>query len=249
MKAKERRIARRLRKLGWSLRAIAKHVKCSKSAVSRWIEDIPLTKDQIARLKSNQDKGRAAAANHPNGQRLKWERIRNSIKAASKNEIPSGYSLESLKLVGTALYWGEGFNAGRNCVIFANSDPGMIGFMMLFFRRVCNVPENKFRGSVNIHPHLDIRKAEEHWSEISGIPLTQFHKPLLAVSKASKGKRDNLPLGTFRIVISDVYICSRIKGWIDGLKSWAEDGRLAQLVRASGLHPEGQRFKSSSAHH
>lgn len=224
MKAEERKLARELRKQGWSLRAITKRVKCSKSAVSRWIEDIPLTAEQIAKLKSNQDRGRAAAANHPNGQRLKWERIRNSIKAASKNEIPSEYSMESLKLIGAALYWGEGYNAGRNSIIFANSDPGMIKFMMLFFRKVCNVPETKLRGSVNIHPHLDIEKAIKFWSEISEIPLTQFHKPLLAVSKASKGKRDNLPLGTFRIVISDVYTCSKVKGWIDGIKSWAETG-------------------------
>ncbi len=26
-------------------------------------------------------------------------------------------------------------------------------------------------------------------------------------------------------------------------------GRLAQLARASGLHPEGRRFESSTAHH
>ena len=93
--------------------------------------------------------------------------------------------------------------------------------MMLFFRRVCNVPESKFRGKVCIHPHLNIRAAERYWSGISNIPLKQFNKPLLAVSRASKNKRDTLPMGTFSILMGDVYTCSRIKGWIDGLSSWS----------------------------
>jgi len=224
MKAEERKLARELRKQGWSLRAITKHVKCSKSAVSNWIRDIPLTDEQIAKLKSNQDKGRAAAAKHPNGPRLKWERIRNEVRTAASCSSSPKYSIESLKFIGAALYWGEGYNAGRNSVIFSNSDPEMIKLMMLFFRKVCKVPEDRFRGGVYIHPHLDIKKATKHWSGVSSIPLSQFHKPFLAVSKASKGKRDNLPLGTFRIVVSDVYTCSRIKGWIDCLKNWAGMG-------------------------
>ena len=65
MKAKERKFARKLRSLGWPLRAISKHVRCSKSAVSGWIADIKLTKEQIEKLRSNQDKARAKAATHP----------------------------------------------------------------------------------------------------------------------------------------------------------------------------------------
>lgn len=224
MKAKEKKLARKLRFHGWSLRAIAARVKCSKSAVSEWISDIKLTESQIDKLKSNQDKGRAKAANHPNSSRQKWERIRNGIKSESKKEIPSRYSNELLKIVGTALYWAEGYKARKNEIIFANTDPSMIRLIMIFFRKICKIQESKFRGKVFIHPHLDVKKAERYWSKISDISLKQFNKPLLAISRSSKGKRDTLPMGTFSVIVGDVYTCSKIKGWIEGLGSWVNKG-------------------------
>lgn len=225
MKIEERKLARRLRLKGWSLRAIAAEVKCSKSIVSKWISDIRLTGKQIEKLKSNQDKGRAKAANHPNSSRQKWENIRNNIKDTSKKEIPRKCSYELLKIAGTALYWAEGYNASRNAIIFANTDPDMIKLMMLFFKKICKVPDQKFRGKVTIHPHLNASKAQQYWSKISTIPLKQFNKPLMAVSRSSKGRRDTLPMGTFSILIGDVYTCSRIKGWIEGFGNWAKAGR------------------------
>ena len=97
----------------------------------------------------------------------------------------------------------------------------MVRLMMVFFRKICRVSEERFRGKVAIHPHLDIKKAEKYWSGISNIPLRQFNRPLLAVSRASKGKLDTQPLGTFSILIGDVYTCSKLKGWIDSMGNWA----------------------------
>ncbi len=224
MKEKERKLARALRRKGWSLRSIVSKVKCSKGATSVWIRDIRLTDEQIARLKSNQDRGRARAAQHPNSSRSKWERIRNAIKETAEEDIPRKYSNNLLRIVGASLYWAEGYNASRNEINFANTDPRMIKIMMLFLKKVCKVPTDKFRGKVFIHPHLDVKKAERYWSGISGISLRQFNKPLLAVSRASRQKRDTLPTGTFSILIGDVYTCSKIKGWIKGLSNWAKSG-------------------------
>ncbi len=221
MKEKERDEARRLRRDGWSLRTISKKINCSKSSVSQWIRDINLTSVQISKLKSAQDRGRAKAANHPNSSRVKWARIREEAISSARKELPSHISFLHLKLIGAVLYWAEGYTASRNLFIFANSDPAMICLMKLFLEQVCKVPPDQFRGRVNIHPHLDIKAAEKYWSKVSKISIRRFHKPLLAVSKASKQKRKTLPYGTFRIVISDVFLCCKIKGWIDKLKTWA----------------------------
>lgn len=221
MKVKEKKLARALRMKGWSLRAISSKIKCSKSVVSVWIRDIKLTDEQIDKLKSNQDKARARAAKHPNSSRQKWGRIRSAFRSKAEKDIPKRCSKETLKIAGSCLYWAEGYNASRNAIIFANTDPRMIKLIMRFFREACKIPEAKFRGKVAIHPHLHVRKAERYWSGVSSIPLEQFNKPLLAVSRASKQKRDTLPFGTFSILIGDVYTCSKIKGWIDGISGWA----------------------------
>ncbi|HAH21746.1 MAG TPA: hypothetical protein DCL49_12715 [Candidatus Omnitrophica bacterium] len=222
MRAREMAKARELRKQGLSVREIAAKIPCAKSSVSGWVKDIALTDKQIERLKSNQDRGRAKAANHPNSPKQVWLRIRNSIIESALKDIPRTYSPEILKILGSALYWAEGYKATRNTVNFSNSDPGMIALIMKFFREICGVAETKFRGVVHIHPHLDKEKAEKFWSKTSGIPIRQFHKTQFGISKASKNKRDTLPLGTFTIVICDVRLQSRIKGWIKGLENWKD---------------------------
>jgi hypothetical protein len=221
MKARERERAIKLRKMGWSVRAIAKEIHCAKSSVSEWVRDIILTEKQISKLKSAQDRGREKAANHPNSSRAKWARIREAAINSAKDELPSSISTLNLRYIGAALYWAEGYTATRNLFVFANCDPAMIRLMKRFLVEICHVPAHKFRGRVNIHPHLDIDKAQKYWSKVSGIPLDRFHRPLLAVSRASKQKRRTLPYGTFRIVISDVYLCCKIKGWIERIKLWA----------------------------
>lgn len=240
MKSIERKKARHLRRQGRSLREIAHSIHCSKSSVSSWICDIPLSAKQIARLKSNQDKGRARAAQHPNSPKKKWERIRNEIIEKSSHEIPKTFSEIDLKIIGAALYWAEGYNATRNYFLFANSNPDMVTVMMAFLKKCCQIPVEKIKGRVNIHPHLDIKKAEKFWQQVTGIPKKNFNKPLLAVSKASKQKRDTLPMGTFNIGVCDVVLVSKIKGWIRGLTN----GAVSSVGRASGLHPEGSQVRA-----
>ena len=221
MKHKHRDAARRLRFKGWSVRTIAERLSCSKSSISLWVRDIALTSQQIANLKSSQDRGRAKAANHPNSPKHKWARARQKICHQAQQDFKKFSYKDHLKVLGAALYWAEGYKVSNNLVVFVNSDPDMIKLMMDFFRKVCKVPEGKFRGRVNIHPSLSVNEAQQYWASVSKISLRQFHKPLLAVSRSSQQKRKTLPLGTFRIIISDVIICSRLKGWINGLKSWA----------------------------
>ena len=220
MRAKERKEVRKLRVRGFSIREIAEKTGCAKSSISGWIRDIPLTPEQIERLELKQDRARARAASHPNSPKQKWSKIRRDIENAAIGEISKNYSKYELKIVGAVLYWAEGYKISVNTVNFSNSDPNMIVLMMRFFRKVCKVPEEKFRGIVHIHPHLDKNKAIKFWSRISGIPKEQFHKTQFGISRASKQKRDTLPLGTFRIVICDTRLQSKIKGWIKGIEGW-----------------------------
>ena len=248
MRAEERKRARELRQAGWSVGVIAKQLACSKSSISHWVRDIPLTPEQLHRLESNQARGRAFAANHPNSPKNVWARIRYEISASASKEIPTQPTNDALKILGSALYWGEGYKRSTSMVNFSNSDPVMVAVMMEFFRQICHVPEKKFRGVVNIHPHLNAQQAMRFWSSLSRIPLSQFHKTQIAVSRASQGKRDTLPLGTFRIVVSDVRLKSKINGWIGGIGQWIGAGANSSVGRAPGLHPGGHRFDPCFAH-
>ena len=115
MKAKERKLARKLRNFGYSVGAIAKRIKCAKGSVSKWVRDIPLTPDQIKRLESNQERGRAKAATHPNSPRQAWARIRNEITKSASSEIscvcPNEMLFEvEVRIAGEPLGKGNGSN-------------------------------------------------------------------------------------------------------------------------------------------
>lgn len=113
------------------------------------------------------------------------------------------------------LYWAEGSKKGKRYVSFSNSDPRIIKVMMRFFREICEVPDNKFRGHIHTHSHLNTKTAEDYWSNVAKIPLRQFFKTYSKPSKASKGKMDALPYGTLDVSIGNVKVFLNIMGWID----------------------------------
>lgn len=215
MKEKERNLAIALRKNGSSMGEISQKLGVSKGSVSLWVGKIQLTSAQKKTLSL---KGRTKEAiENRRVSRLENEKTKRQIIIdAAQKEIKS-LSEKELWLIGVMLYWAEGGKTNRGLVRFSNSDPEMIKIMMAFFRRICKVPESKFRGYIHIHPHLDYKKAERYWSSITSVPLKQFFKTYRKMNIASKHKNDTLPLGTF-----DIYICStelflKIFGWIQGV--------------------------------
>ena len=90
--------------------------------------------------------------------------------------------------------------------------------MVKFFREVCLVPEEKFHGHIHTFKHCDVKKAENYWSKISGLPKSKFFKTYQKNSSASKNKRDKLTYGTFQIYVHDTNFFFRMMAWIDYLK-------------------------------
>ena len=82
-------------------------------------------------------------------------------------------------LVGAALYAGEG-SKSEGSVRFANTDPAMIALFCAWLRRFFEVDESRLRLRLYLHEGLDIESANAFWSELTGIPLSQFGKPYRA---------------------------------------------------------------------
>lgn len=215
MKRIERDKARALRTKGYSINEIVRALTVAKSSVSLWVRNVKLTTRQLKRLS---EKGHTLEAiEKRRAVRLRNEHARRQIIfRASADEIVA-ISDKDLFFIGVALYWGEGSKYNRGNVCFCNSDPQLIQIMMRFFKRICNVPSSKFKAQVFLHPHLDANRAVRYWSRISGIPSSQFQKTSQQHNKASKGKKDNLPMGTFAIAVYDTVLFLRIMGWMRGM--------------------------------
>src|SRR3989344_5896473 len=215
MKFEEKNLAINLRKQGWSMNEISGKIGVSKSSVSLWVRNVHLTDNQRKELsqkgltKDSIEKRRTT--------RLSRENARRQIIIDNAKKEIFNLSDQELKLIGIALYWGEGGKANRGSVQLSNGDPRIIQLMMKFFKKVCKVPKEKFRGHIHIHPHLNIKESEHYWSSISGIPLSQFYKTYSKPNKSSQSKKNSLPFGTFDIYVHNTELFLKIKGWIEGV--------------------------------
>jgi len=110
----------------------------------------------------------------------------------------------NLKLLGPLIYWCEGTRSVRQNrgnpvqIEFVSSDPLLIKLFLNFLRSVLKTKEDKLRGRIQIHENYNKEKIENYWSKISGIPTSQFQKPIIKRRKISYRFTYNvLEYGTF----------------------------------------------------
>lgn len=214
MKFNERVEARKLRERGLSIKDISNSLGVAKSSVSVWVRDVELTPLQRHVLEMSSHSRTAVELRRQS--RLANELAKRELVVLAAQKEVQKISKRELWLMGIMLYWAEGGKTQR-LVRFSNGDPEMIKIMMAFFRRVCEVPEAKFRGYIHIHPHLDHLGAEAYWSTISGISAQQFFKTYRLPNKSSQNKKDTLPHGVFDIYVLDTKLFLTISGWAQGV--------------------------------
>ena len=177
-KTEEKLRAESLRRLGWSMKEIAKELDVSKSSISNWCRDIELSAKQkrllLRRMIEGGHRGRllGSATNH----NRKLERINNHIKDGKVNV--GSLSNRELLLVGAAIYWGEG--SKKSQLAFINSDKDMILFMYRWFRSIFGINKESFILRIYINElHRGRRNIiEKYWSDLLKIPVSQFRKTI-----------------------------------------------------------------------
>lgn len=208
-------LAQKLRGRGYSYNQILKHIKVSKDTLSRWCRDIKLTKKQkqklIERRSLGQKKGSIIAAENKRKKRLE---LIEKIFIQSEQDIKK-LSKRDQFIAGVALYAAEGDKTDGQGG-FSNADPKMIKFMMRWFKTFCKIPNDRYRGAIWLHEGRDEQRAKKFWSDLTGIPMNQFHKTYIAKDKKNSRKiRKNIhPFGVFAIRFSHSDIHRRIMGWI-----------------------------------
>lgn len=216
MKTKLREKSIEMRKQGYSVAEVSKLLAVAKGSVSSWVKDVILTPEQKLHLKRKThspeviEKRRMSRLKNESGKKAKL------IDLASKEIRKIDHNM--LKMIGLGLYWGEGAKTMKGMARVSNSDPTIIKLAMRFFREVCEVPNDRFRGHIHIHSKEAVVDAERYWSQITGIPISQFYKTYTIKSKSSKNLRQTLQYGTLDIGVCDTKLLLKILGWIEGVK-------------------------------
>lgn len=171
--------ARELRAQGLDYEEIAGALGVSKSSVSLWVRDMP----RPGRLSYEECRKRAAE-----GSRLYWEverpareAQREAVRAAAAGQI-GVLSKREILIAGAIAYWCEGTKSKphrrQECVVFINSDPGLIRFFLLFLL-AAGVEPTQLRFRVHIHETADVSAAEQFWRDVTAADPAQFQRTTL----------------------------------------------------------------------
>lgn len=228
-KLREKKKARKFRQKGKSIKEIAKKLSVSPASVHKWCQDIILTPLQRKQLDQKAfdafQKGREKVTQKQRQRRLKEI---SELKTKGIEEIGKLNEKEFF-IAGISLYWAEGFKKDSR-LGFANSDPDMIKFFLIWLTENCEVPREsiRLRVGLNISHKNRIKEVEKYWSKMTGFSLSQFQKPFFQKFKwKKKFKEPKKYFGVLRIRANGQrQLFRKIHGWIEGLKLNQAGSRL-----------------------
>lgn len=224
-----------MRIVGYSYNEISGALNVPKSTLSGWLSGMVLSQNARARIEKRRSDGSAKGLLAKNERQTREASRRMSIGRKNAARDIGTIDLKQLRLIGTALYWAEGYKRPimRNGkertyhpISFANNDPELVKIFIEFLSRVCNIDKERMKAEIHGHEHLNENAAKKYWINATGISEKNFCKTYLGVSRSSLGKKpfNRLPHGTIRIRVNDTKLFHRIMGWIDGLSnSWQQN--------------------------
>ncbi len=177
-----------LRRRGLSILVIADKLQIAKSTISLWVRDVPLPPELRDKLQQNFIDGRAKGSAIGKAKRAIVQENVTIATSLDITQLPKTKSFS--RLVAALLYWCEGGKQNLSSGInFSNSDPALMKTFITALRQGFNLDESKFRVLLHLHEYHDEGKQQAFWSEVTGIPISQFQKTYL---KPHTGKRKHL---------------------------------------------------------
>lgn len=168
-KDKQKAIA--MRKKGMSYSQIKEKLGISKSTLSGWLYNMPLSEKRIRELR----------ADNP----VRIERYRNTMRAKKEARLKEVYkkvskdignlSKRDLFLAGLFLYWAEGSKTTRGTVGLTNTNPTMLKFYINWLK-LFGYSKKDFSVHLHLYSDMNIKRQEKYWSRELDIPLSQFRK-------------------------------------------------------------------------
>ena len=213
-----------MRREGRSYREIQTVVGVSKSTLSLWLRDIPLTEEQQRALT---ERAPVDATRRARAIRASAAQRRTRIQAEARQQV-THLSESELFVAGVVAYWAEGaknkpWRTGQS-VKFMNSDARLIQLFLSWLRLV-GVSPDRLILQLHIHESADADEAVRFWSAVVGAPVSQFGHTTLKTHHP-KTIRKNIGVDYHGCLV--VYVRNsgglnlQIEGWFEGLWSAAQ---------------------------
>jgi hypothetical protein len=198
--------AKKLRQGGLPVKRIATQLNISPNTAWRWVNNISLSAKTLRRLQRDQEAGRQKALQTIalNRNQVKLNILNQAIRSVTETK----YDQNSLKIMCSLLFWGEGSKRDLKSVSFINSDPLMIRTFITLLKGAYLIDPKKLRCLVHLHEYHDKEKIKKFWSKVTGVPLDQFNKCYIK-SNTSKTVREGY-MGACRIRYYDYRVAQEL---------------------------------------
>lgn len=214
-----RKKAINLRLQGYSYREVRKKIHVSKSTLSSWLSNYPLTKAQFMLISQKRRKNKL----------LQIERNRLTLKMKKEKRLKKQYSKQKraflplndkeILLAGLFLYWGEGNKRIDGPVSLNNTDPYVLSFTLNWLTRGLGIPKEKIKIDLHLYSDMDIEIEKEFWSKQLNISLKQFRKPYIKKNSRRKIDQKGYGHGTCGLVVHNVLLKEKV---MMGIKAIAD---------------------------
>ncbi len=200
--------------------SIAKLVPVSKSTLSAWLKNYPLSEDRIKELRRQNLKNNDA----------KIEAFRSTMRARRQKKFDEKYanyqkqfsniSRQARYVAGLMLYLAEGSKTDLYTIALANTDPNTIKFFIVWVKEFLNIPKNKLKFELHLYSTMDIDKEIKFWRDILDIKNNQFYKHQIKdLEKTSFTYRESFRHGTCSVRYSSSEkkqeLSAAIKAFVD----------------------------------
>lgn len=169
-KDKEKAIQLRLK--GMSYSQIKQQLGLSKSTLSGWLSDYPLSPERIKELR---DINPRRIENFRNTMRKKREERLSKVYERVKKDI-SKLNKREIFLCGLCLYWGEGLKSSNCTAGFSNTDPIMMKFLLEWLY-LLGVTKKEVVVTMHFYSDMDIEKEIKFWLRTLNLPRSCLRNP------------------------------------------------------------------------
>ncbi len=210
LKDREKALALRKEKQ-MSYSQIKKTLGISKSTLSYWLRDYPLSEKKIKKLqRQGWEKSEVSRERFRNTMRRKrQERIEGVYKKQKKTILP--LNQRELFISGLFLYWGEGTKCRRNSLEIANSDPVLIKFFIYWLVEILSIPREKIRIHLHLYSDMRIEREINYWSKELKILKKQFQRSYIKKSSSERiNHKGSFCHGTCKVRVHDTLLTEKI---------------------------------------
>jgi len=196
-----------LRKQGMSYSQIRSIIKVSKSTLSLWLKNYPLSKERIKELRAFSER--------------RIERFRETVRQKREKRLTETYQTQKqlilplsnreLFIAGLLLYWGEGTKCRRDGLSISNNDPSVIRFFIYWLKKSLAIPKKKIRILLHLYNDTNINNELNYWSKILRIPLRQFNRSYIKKTPSTRiNHKGGFGHGTCNVRINSVPLAEKI---------------------------------------